>query len=154
MEKESYVDPEVEVREEVQQLEPCAVCGSEIASGNKATECDWCGLALHEQCEQKLEMCPRCKRYLPLAKAKALAADRRHTSILVALPFVVVEAIIAIYSWLNHPGPISVPDIENWFSVGLIVNVVLLIVALIGMGAVARRGEGVKEPKGGTAQSE
>ena len=141
------MNQEVEAEEEVQPLEPCPVCRSEIAPEDKTTSCDWCGLPLHERCEPRLKTCPRCKRHLPAAKAKALAADRRVTAILVAFPFVVIEAIIAIYSWLNHPGTFSVPDIENWLSLGLIVNVILLIATLISMGAAAKRGEGVKQSK-------
>jgi hypothetical protein len=142
------MNQEVGAEEEAQPLEPCPVCSSEMAPEDKKTTCDWCGLGLHEHCEPKLKTCPRCKRYLPLAKAKALAADRRYTAILVAFPFVVIEAIIAMYSWLNHPSAISVPDIENWLSLGLVVNVILLIATLISMGAVAKRVEGIKESKG------
>jgi hypothetical protein len=150
MEEETYVDEEVEALEEVETIEEepldtCPICNSEISANQKTNECDWCGLELHEDCEHKQEKCPRCKRHLPSAKLKALAADRRHTAILIAVPFVVIEMIIAIMSWMTHPSAISVPDLENWFSIGLIVNVILLIVALVSMGAVARRGEGVKK---------
>ncbi len=145
------MNQKVGAEEEAQPLEPCPVCSSKIAPEDKKTACDWCGLPLHEQCEPRLKTCPRCKRYLPTAKAKALAADRRVTAILMVFPFVVIEAIIAIYSWLNHPGTFSVPDIENWLSLGLVVNVILLIATLISMGAVAKRGEGIKESKGEAA---
>lgn len=145
------MNQEVGAEEEAQPLGPCPACSSEIAPEDITIKCDWCGLQLHERCEPRLKTCPRCKRYLPTAKARALATDRRYTAILVAFPFVVIEAIIAIYSWLNHPGTFSVPDIENWLSLGLIVNVILLIATLISMGAVAKRGEGIKESKGEAA---
>jgi hypothetical protein len=93
-------------------------------------------------------------RYLPSVKLKALKSDRRSTAVLIAIPFVVIEIIIAIYSWMSHPSSISVPDLDNWLSIGLIVNVILLIVALATMGAAARRGEGVKKPKKGQSQTE
>lgn len=138
---------EVEYMEEDQTLEPCPVCRSEILAGANTAECDWCGQLLHEDCEPKQERCPRCRRYLPSAKKKALASDRRSTAVLVVLPFMIIEIIIAIFSWMNHPSAISVPDIENWFSIGLIANVIILIVAVVAMGAVARRGEGVPKAK-------
>lgn len=142
---------EVEYIEESLAPEPCPVCRSEIATGAKTTECDWCGQVFHEDCEPKQERCPRCRRYLPSAKKKALASDRRFTAVLIILPFAIIEMIIAIFSWMNHPSVISVPDIENWFSIGLIVNIILLIIAVVTMGAAARRGEGVpKEKKKGS----
>ncbi len=153
MEEETYVEEEVEMMEE-EPLEACPICNSEIAADQKTIDCDWCGVGLHEDCEHTKEKCPRCKRYLPSAKLKALASDRRSTAVLIAIPFVIIEMIIAIFSWMNHPSSISVPDLYNWFSVGLIVNVILLIVALVTMGAAARRGEGVKKPKKGESQTE
>jgi hypothetical protein len=147
------MDEEVEIMEE-QPLETCPICNSEIGSEQKTTECDWCGVELHDDCEHQQEKCPRCMRYLPSVKLKALKSDRRSTAVLIAIPFVVIEIIIAIYSWMSHPSSISVPDLDNWLSIGLIVNVILLIVALATMGAAARRGEGVKKPKKGQSQTE
>lgn len=152
MEEETYVEEEVGMMEEP--LEACPICSSEIAADQKGIECGWCGVELHEACEHSEEKCPRCKRYLPSSKLKALASDRRSTAVLIAVPFVIIEMIIAIFSWMNHPSSISVPDLHNWFSIGLIVNVILLIVALVTMGAAARRGEGVKKPKNRESQTD
>lgn len=152
MEEETYVEEEVEMMGGP--LVACPICNSEIAANQKGIECDWCGVELHEDCEHTKEKCPRCKRYLPSSKLKALASDRRSTAVLIALPFVIVEMIIATFSWMNHPSSISVPDLDNWFSIGLIVNAILLIVALVTMGAAARRGEGVKKPKKGESQTD
>ena len=138
---------EVEYMEVDQTLEPCPVCGSEILAGANSEECEWCGQVLHEYCEHKQERCPKCRRYLPSAKQKALSSDRRSTAVLIVLPFVIIEIIIAIFSWMNHPSAISVPDIENWFSIGLIVNIILLIIAVVTMASAARRGEGVPKAK-------
>jgi hypothetical protein len=153
MEEETYVEEEVETVEEIP-LETCPICNSEFSAEQKKIECDWCGVELHEDCEHQQEKCPRCRRYLPSAKLKALASDRRSTAALIVVPFVVIEMIIAIYSWMSHPSSMSVPDLDNWFSIGLIVNVILLIIALVAMGAAARRGEGVKKPKKGQSQTE
>jgi hypothetical protein len=147
VEDEPQLVEEVEALEEVEPPSPCPVCDSELTEGKAKTECDWCGLQFHEDCEPQMERCPGCKRYLPSAKKKALSADRRNTAVLVIVPFVVIEMIIAIYSWMTHPSAISVPDIGNWLSMGLIVNVILLALALVSMGGVARRGEGVKKKK-------
>ncbi|MCK5292530.1 MAG: hypothetical protein KAR39_11015 [Thermoplasmata archaeon] len=152
MEEETYVEEEVEMMEEP--LDACPICNSEIAADQKTIECDWCAVELHEDCEHTREKCPRCKRYLPSAKLKALASDRRSTAVLIFLPFVVIEIIIAIFSWMNHPSSISVPDLDNWFSIGLIVNAILLIVALVTMGSAARRGEGVKKSATSKSHSE
>lgn len=151
MEEDTYVEEEVGMMEEP--LEACPICNSEIAADQKTIDCDWCGVELHEACEHTKEKCPRCKRYLPSAKLKALASDRRSTAVLIAVPFVIIEMIIAIFSWMNHPSSISVPDLDNWLSIGLIVNVILLIFALVTMGAAARRGEGVRKPKKGESQT-
>jgi hypothetical protein len=145
MQEETHMDEEVGIMEEP--LETCPICNSEISSEQKTTECSWCGVELHEDCEHKQENCPRCRRYLPSAKLKALKSDRRSTAVLIAMPFIIVEMLIAIYSWLSHPSSISVPDLDNWISIGLIVNVILLIVALVTMGVAARRGEGTGKPK-------
>ncbi len=150
--EETYVEEEVGMMEEP--LEACPICSSEIAADQKGIECGWCGVERHEACEHSEEKCPRCKRYLPSAKLKALASDRRFTAVLIFLPFVVIEMIIAIYSWLSHPSSISVPDLDNWFSIGLIVNAILLIVALVTMGGAARRGEGVKKSAKSKSHSE
>lgn len=128
-------------------LEACPVCRSEIEATGNSVKCDWCSQALHEDCERKQERCPTCKRYLPSAKRKTLSADRRNTGILATFPFVVIEVMIAFYSWLSHPSQMSVPDLDNWLSVGMIVNTILLIVVLIIVGAIAKKGEGVKKPK-------
>ncbi len=154
MEEETYMEEELETMEEEKPLETCPICSSEITEEQKTTECDWCGLVLHEECESKSEKCPNCKRYLPWAKMKALTADRRHTAILIIFPFAVIEIIIAIYSWLSHPSEVSVPDIHNWFSLGLIVNVILLIIAIATMGAISKRGEGVSKPEPEDSPSE
>jgi hypothetical protein len=152
MEEEVYMEEEVEMMEE-EPLEACPICNSEIEQGQRTIDCEWCGTALHEDCEHSQEKCPVCKRYLPSAKQKALSSDRRATAVLVTIPFVIIEVIIALFSWMNHPSSISVPDLDNWFSMGLIVNVILLIAALITMGAVARRGEGVQKAKMGKAKA-
>ncbi|MCK4442950.1 MAG: hypothetical protein KAW09_00290 [Thermoplasmata archaeon] len=165
MEEESYVVEEEETMEEVEYveekameedrpLEPCPVCGSEIAEGENTLECDWCGQVLHEDCEHKQEICPTCNRFLPSAKQRALKADRRSTAVFIVVPFMIIEIIIAIYSWLSHPSAISVPDIDNWFSLGLIVNAILLIIAIVTMGATARRGEGLPKAKKGKSQKQ
>ncbi len=160
MEEESHAVEEEETTEEVeyveeeQPLEPCPVCGSEIAEGEGTKECDWCRLVLHEDCEHKQDKCPRCKRYLPSAKMKALSADRRSTAILATSPFVIIEAMMAFYSWLSHPSPMSVPDFENWLSAGLIVNTILLIVVLIIVGAIAKKGEGTVKRKADDAPAD
>lgn len=159
MEEESHVVEEesmeeVEYVEEEPPLEPCPVCGSEMAEGEGTKECDWCRLVLHEDCEHKQDRCPRCKRYLPSAKRKALSADRRNTAILATFPFVIIEAMIGFYSWLSHPSPMSVPDLENWLSVGLIVNTILLIVVLIIVGAIAKKGEGPMKGKADEAPAD
>ncbi len=163
MEKETYVVEEEEAMEEVTYVEeaveedvlpePCPVCGSEIAEEESTLECDWCGQVLHEDCERKQDRCPNCNRFLPSAKLMALKADRRSTAILIVVPFMIIEIIIAIYSWLAHPSAISVPDIENSFSMGLIVNLILLIIAVITMAASARRGEGVPKAERGKSQN-
>lgn len=133
--------------EPTQLPESCPICEFKISEEHATIACDWCGAELHEECEVKEKRCPSCGRFLPTAKMKALSSDRRSTSVLVIVPFVIIEIIIAVISWLGHPSNLSVPDLDNWISVGLVANVILLIVAVISMGAIAARGEGVKKPK-------
>ena len=125
----------------------CPICKSNITEEQTTIACDWCGTEFHGECVEKEKRCPSCGRFLPTAKMKALSSDRRSTSVLVIVPFLIIEIIIAAISWLNHPSNLSVPDLDNWISVGLVANVILLIVAVISMGAIAARGKGVKKPK-------
>jgi hypothetical protein len=145
MEEEAQLVEEVEEME--QESTPCQICQIEIPSEEPRIECDWCGLEFHERCEFKTQTCPNCGRHLPTAKMKALSADRKYSSVLLVVPFVVIEVLIAVVSWLTHPSGLSVPDLDNWISMGLIVNIILLVVALISMGAAGTRGEGVEKPE-------
>ncbi|UCD92260.1 MAG: hypothetical protein JSV43_08610 [Methanobacteriota archaeon] len=124
----------------------CPICEFKISEEQTTIACDWCGTDFHDECEVKEKQCPNCGRFLPTAKMKALASDKRSTSVLIIVPFIIIEIIIAVISWLGHPSNLSVPDLDNWISVGLVANAILLIVAVISMGAVAARGEGVKKP--------
>lgn len=78
---------------------------------------------------------------------KDLASDRRMTAVIAFLPFAVVEAVIALLSWMIHPSDLSVPDLDNWISAGLIVNVVVIALALASMCLLAWKGEGAETPK-------
>ncbi|MFQ5885546.1 MAG: hypothetical protein ACE5IO_10660 [Thermoplasmata archaeon] len=133
--------------EEEHLAKSCPICECDITEEQTTIACDWCGTEFHEECEVKEKRCPSCGRFLPTAKMNALSSDRKSTSVLVIVPFVIIEIIIAVISWLGHPSNLSVPDLDNWISVGLVANVILLIVAVISMGAIAARGEGVKKPK-------
>lgn len=126
--------------------ESCPVCEAVITEGKPKVTCDWCGQEFHEECELKEKNCPTCGRFLPTAKIAALSSDRKSTSVLIVIPFLIIEIIIAVTSWLSHPSELSVPDLDNWISVGLVANIILLVVAMISMGAIAAKGEGVKKP--------
>ncbi|MFQ6060042.1 MAG: hypothetical protein ACE5KV_01935 [Thermoplasmata archaeon] len=148
MEEEPQLTEEVETVEEAAAPGgPCPICQAEITGEQARAECDWCGVEFHDQCESRAQTCPKCGRYLPSAKLKALSKDRKYTSMLVVVPFVIIEAVIALISWLTHPSSLSVPDLENWFSIGLLANTLLLVVALLSMGIAAVKGGGAERPK-------
>ena len=103
-----------QLAEEVKIETNCHICGGELPEG-PAIVSSKCGVNFHEDCAKRVARCPACGENLlehllcEEAKEKMILKDRIFTILIFALPFIVIELLIGIWSLMNHPSKWSVP---------------------------------------------
>lgn len=111
----------------------CYICQGELPEGPPLVHSK-CGVNYHEECAKRVVRCPACGENLlenfinEQAKKKFTFKDRIYTILLFALPFVIIELLIGIWSMMNHPSEWS---ILPWFGQAFLVDLVILIVGLL-----------------------
>ncbi len=111
----------------------CHLCRGELPKGQTIISSK-CGVNYHDECAMRVMRCPACAENLlehfvtEEAKKKMVIKDRIFTILIFALPFVVIEVLIGLWSMWSHPSDWSIPP---WFGKAFGVDLILLIVGLL-----------------------
>lgn len=122
-----------QAEEEARTETHCYLCQQELPEDGPVITSK-CGVNFHEDCAKRVVKCPVCgenvlEHFLSEnAKKNFVKKDRILTILIFAIPFAIIEILIAFWSMMNHPSEWSIPP---WMGQALIVDVLILVIGII-----------------------
>lgn len=114
----------------------CYVCHGKFIEG-PAVITSKCGVSFHESCAKKVVSCPACSENLlehfltQKAKKKLVRKDRVFTMLLLALPFLIIELLIALFSMMGDEEGFWAMTLSEPFSFAFILDLIVLAIGII-----------------------
>jgi DNA-directed RNA polymerase subunit RPC12/RpoP len=130
---QEQIEQPIEQPEEGRIETHCYLCQQELIEGEAMVGSN-CGVGYHEECAKRAVKCPACGENLleqflnEETRDGIVKKDRLYTMLLILIPFVLVEILIAILSIVNHPSWLTMPPM---FGEAFLLDLVVLLVGII-----------------------